>query len=63
MKETSARAIAPQKIALVCFQTLQQKGQKIHASSPTSRLKIHSNGLEQACEEIKTPQFLISQNV
>ena len=32
-KGSSAGAISPQKIASLCFQTSQQRGRKIHASS------------------------------
>ena len=36
-KGSSAGAISPQKIASLCFQTSQQRGRKIHASSRPSR--------------------------
>ena len=38
-KGSSARAISPQKIASLCFQTSQQRGRKIHASSRPFRSK------------------------
>ena len=48
---SSARAILPKKIALLHFQTLQDKDQKIHASSRTFRSKIDSKGAELVLEE------------
>ena len=49
------RAISSQKIATLRFETSQENGLKIHASSHTSRSKIHSNGLEQALKENQNP--------
>ena len=48
---SSARAIFPLQIALLRFQTSQQRGRKIHASPRTFRSKIHPKGSELALEE------------
>ena len=55
MKGFQRRAIFTPKIASLCFQTSQDKGQKIHVSSRNFQSKIHPNGPELALEENQNP--------
>ena len=56
MKGFQRRAIFPPKLASLCFQTSQHKGQKIHVSSRTFQSEIHPNGPELALEENQNPK-------